>query len=330
MQVREAIGMPTGLFHTLPVIGALTMEGTTQEGERVLIVTAEQPDRVAGFDDEISKDVLERFHLECFRADHVLSLGKSPWDLVERGDDPPDFVVTSGDTYRGVDCAALADHHRRLGYVLMDHLRDRLKAGAGARDFSGVAGCVLSVWFGPTLSDLPPKRWDDSIIDPLLDEIAACRVDHEAVARLNVEIAERGFPQVMPPVVATGSIGADAGFVANVVLGPAEGVRFSTGLGFDVQLSRPAELTAAKALQMVQRIVRAHDQPTIEELILTAGGPDRRGVRYPGEEAVAAFLLSQGAVKVTAEHLRAVAVHLWFARRIEYVELEVTSHGDVT
>lgn len=49
--------------------------------------------------------------------------------------------------------------HRRLGIALMDHLRQRLVSGAGDRDFSGVSGCVLSVWFGATLSDLPPKRW---------------------------------------------------------------------------------------------------------------------------------------------------------------------------
>jgi hypothetical protein len=322
--------MAAGLFHTLPVLGVLTMEGATQHGERVLIVMAEQPDRVAGFDSEVQKELLERFHLECFRADHVLSYARAPWDLVERGGDPPDFVVWSGEEQHGVDCAVFADHHRRLGYVLMDHLRDRLVAGADGRDFSGVAGCVLSVWFGPTLSDLPPKRWDDSIIEPLLDAIAACRVDHEAVARLNAEIAQRGFPQVMPPVVATGSFGNNAGFVANVVAGPAEGARFSTGLGFEVQLSRPAELSAANVLQQVQRIVTSHDKPAIEKLILTAGGPDRRGIRYPAEEAVAAFLLAQEGVEVAAKHLRAVAVHLWSARRIAYLEVKAASEDNTT
>lgn len=87
--------MPAGFFHTLPVIGALMMEGSTQNGERVLIVTAENPERVPGFDGEVSKDVLERFHLECYRADHVLQFGKPPFQLVERGEDPPDFRVTT-------------------------------------------------------------------------------------------------------------------------------------------------------------------------------------------------------------------------------------------
>jgi hypothetical protein len=118
----------------------------------------------------------------------------------------------------------------------MNHLRERLIAGGGGRDFSGVAGCLLSVWFGEKLDELPPKRWDDSIIEPLLDAVADCKVDHAAIARLTQEIAERGFPQVLPPVIETGKTPDEsAGFVANAVLGPTEGVRFSTGLGFEVQ-----------------------------------------------------------------------------------------------
>lgn len=321
--VRDAVDMPAGLFHTLPVIGALMMEGATQDGDRVLIVTAENPERVSGFDGELTKQALERFHLESYRADAVLKSGEPPFAEVQRGADPPDFTVRTENAEHGVDCVVLADHDRRLGYKLMEHLRARLIATAGARDFSGIAGCVLSVWFGAQLRDLPPKRWDESVVEPLLDSMASCRVDHDAVARLNREIAERGFPQVMPPVVATGSTPDNsAGFVANVVLGPTEGVRFSTGLGFDVQLSRPSEITGAGAVKMLQRIVSDHDQPAIQHLLVTAGGPDRSGVRYPAEEAVAAFLLAQPAVAVRARYLLSVSIHLWSARTVASVDVD--------
>jgi hypothetical protein len=141
--------------------------------------------------------------------------------------------MTSGEV--GLDCAAYADQHQRNSYRLMEHLRRKLIEGAADRDFAGVAGCIVSVWFGSFLADLPPKRSDDSVVDPLLDALAACKVDHEAVKLLNSEIADRGFPQVMPPVIATGQTpdGA-AGFVANPIRDSTEGVRFSTGLGFEV------------------------------------------------------------------------------------------------
>jgi len=130
----------------------------------------------------------------------------------------------------------------------------------------------------------------------------------------------------MPPVVATGSIGSDAaGFVANVLLGPTDGLRFSTGLGFEVQLARSAEVTASGAISTLLRLVTTHDQPAIRHLVLTAGGPDRRGTRYPGEEAIASFLLSLPNIEIQANHLVSVAVHLWAARRIHYLPVKATS-----
>jgi len=295
----------------------------------MLMLSAENPDKIQGFDAEVDKARLERFHLECYRADHVLQFGDAPFEEVAAGD-RPDFTVTAGGQLVRLDCAALADHHRRLGFRLMDHLRERLIAGGGGRDFSGVAGCLLSVWFGEKLDDLPPKRWDDSIIEPLLDVIADCKVDHAAIARLIQEVAERGFPQVLPPVVETGKTRDElAGFVANAVLGPTEGARFSTGLGFEVQLHLPEQVTYGSAKANLDRIVRQHDQPQIEHLLLTAGGPDRVGTRFPGEEVIAGFLAEQPGLCVEVEHLQRVTLHLWSARRIVDVQLR-PNRGDDT
>jgi hypothetical protein len=294
----------------------------------MLIFSAETPEKTQGFDAEIDKRRLERFHLESYRADHVLQFGASPFEDVTAGD-RPDFTVTVEGQHVRLDCAALADHHRRLGFRLMDNLRERLISGGGGRDFSGVSGCLLSVWFGPKLDELPPKRWDNSIIEPLLDAIAECRVDHAAIARLNREIADRGFPQVMPPVIQTGKLADEsAGFVANALLGPTEGARFSTGLGFEVQLHLPEHVTYGSAKANLNRIVNQHDQPRIDHLLLTAGGPDRTGVRFPGEEVIAAFLAEQPDLYVQAVHLRRVTLHLWSTRRIVEVPVRRTADND--
>lgn len=302
--------------------------GTTADGEPMLMVTAENPDKIPGFDGEVEKARLERFHLECYRADHVLQFGVAPFEEVIAGD-RPDFTVTAEGHKVRLDCAALADHHRRLGFRLMDHLRERLISGGGDRDFSGVAGCVLSVWFGEKLDDLPPKRWDGSIVEPLLDAIAACQVDHGAIARLNQEIAHRGFPEVLPPVIQTGKTPDEsAGFVANALLGPTEGARFSTGLGFEVRLHLPEQVTYSGAKATLERIVSQHDQPQIEHLLLTAGGPDRTGMRFAGEEMIAGFLVEQPDLYVEVEHLQRVTLHLWFARRIVEVPVRTKSRSD--
>lgn len=312
--------MLVGMLHTTPIIGALFMEGTTETGERILIIRAENPDRIAGFPNSVTKAVLERFHLESFQADHVLRLNEPAFEQVWRGKDPPDFRVMMSGASVALDCASFADHHHRNSFRLMQHLRQKLIDGAGGRDFSGVSGCLISVWFGSTGADLPPKRSDDSIIDPLLDAIAACQVDFQAIKALNAQIAERGFPQVMPPVIATGTTPDEtAGFVANVLLEPTEGLRFSSGLGFEVQLSRPIHVTMSEAITRLQHIVRDHDQPEIDHLLLTAGAPDSTGYRYPAEEAIAKFLLQDTKLVVSTRYLKQVTVHLWFSREIAQI-----------
>ena len=287
--------MAAGFFHTVPIIGVVTPQGTTDDGEQYISIAAENLERIQGFDDEVSKETLERFHLECFRSDYVLQHGDAPFDHVERGDEPPDFYVETNEARERFDCASFANERRRNAYRLMAHLRTRLVRESEGRDFSGVEGCVLFVWFGPTLEELPPRRTDDEIVEPLLDAIESCRVDREALARLGREIVERGFPQVMPPVIATGRTPDNsAGFVAQAVTTPEQAATFSTGLAFDVQLSGPLLVRASDAIARCQTLVSKHDkeEQDIHHLLITAGGPDRTGIRYPGEEAARASWLA--------------------------------------
>jgi hypothetical protein len=98
--------VPAGFFHTLPVFGAMFLGGTTADGEPMLMFSAENPDKIQGFDGAVDKGQLERFHLECYRADHVLQFGDPPFEEVAAGD-RPDFTVTAGGQQVRLDCAAL-------------------------------------------------------------------------------------------------------------------------------------------------------------------------------------------------------------------------------
>jgi hypothetical protein len=71
----------------------------------------------------------------------------------------------------------------------------------------------------------------------------------------------------------------------------------------------------------LSRIVHDHDKAEIEHLLVTAGGPDRLGVRYPGEELLAAFIAEQEELAISVNHLRRLTLHLWAGRRIIDVPL---------
>jgi hypothetical protein len=88
-------------------------------------------------------------------------------------------------------------------------------------------------------------------------------------------------------------------------------------------------VTYGSAKTNLDRIVSQHDQPQIEHLLLTAGGPDRTGMRFAGEEVIAAFLAEQPRLYIEVEHLQRVTLHLWSARRIVDVPVR-PKEGDTT
>ena len=305
----------------VPLAG-MFLEGVTEDGDRIVLVASEEPERLAGFEETLSGEVLERFHLEWFRSSYLLRRGEVPFNTVERSSDPPDFEVTTPEGPERVDCAALALEARRLSYRLFDHLRRKLLGGAGNRDFSGIRECLVSVWFGETLSDLPPPRWDDAVIEPLLVAMEACQIDRVALARLNEEISQHGFPEKLPPIIPTGRTpDGQAGFIANLLPASPGNVGFSKGLPFEISLHRPSEVRLADVQSVFERLVQSHDKPEIEHLILTAGGPDQHGFRYPAEEAVARVLIREGGVVGTAQFLKRISVHLWSMREVSEIPI---------
>lgn len=302
------VGIPPGFV----VFGCSCLSGVTEDGERTIILAMEQPERLASFPERVDKNVLERFHLERFRSDYLLRNGTVPFNSVQDGGDPPDFIVSNDHGVSGLDCVVMAQQQRRTAYQLLAHLEQRLDAVSGDRDFSGVAGCVVSIWFGENLAELPPRRTDDSIIEPLLDELENATVDHQAIDALLATVAASGFPEILPPVITQGTTpDGSAGFVANRLVAPAHAGQIPGGRGFQIGLHTPQQWRESELQAQLQRITSDHDKPEIEHLLVTAGGPDPNGIRYPGEEAYAAFLVERDDLMISAEHLTQVTLHLW-------------------
>ncbi len=297
--------------------------GTDEGGEEFILLAHEVPERVHS--EDVSKGVLERLHLERFRYDYVRLHGASPFEAVVLGADPPDFVVSTDKDSQRWDVASFALETRRMKLHLFERLVDRLATGTEGRDFSGLAGTVVSVWFGENLDQLPPRRSDDGLVTPLLDLLASTRVDQAAVLANREAIArEGGLPaRIVDGAITTASTeDRAAGFIANVVCSPEESIAQLGSHGFQVTPHFPEQIALSDATGLLQRIVADHDKPEIETLLVTAGGPDRRGIRYPGEELVAAFL-SERAVGLRARHLSAVTLHLWASGAIHEIPLRV-------
>ncbi len=294
------------------IVGAVNLGGTTTSGEAVVISAMETPIRVSEAD-RLDKEVVERAHLERFRCDYLVRQGEMPFDGVERGGDPPDFVVRKGSARIGVDCAVLTVGQRRRGYRrFLEFL-----AHVAAQDpgpFAALRDCIVTTWFNVEVSDggLPPGAHERALIDEMTDLLRTARPDREKIAAFNQEVAVSGFPETFPADLGNIHTASDgSGFnIAPVTPGTLQGT-FAEQMGFACELNMSVQVAESDLRDEIQRLINKHDQPMIDHLLLTVGGPDTYGLRYPGEELVARMLLAGAATGLAAQRLKRVTVHLY-------------------
>jgi len=105
-------------------------------------------------------------------------------------------------------------------------------------------------------------------------------------------------------------------FAATPILGAAPHSTFYLRTGFELGFVFGSKHTAAVGWAELQRLVEKHDRPTVQELVVTVGGPDRMGYVYPAEEAVLDLMLTQFPAVTQPGNLRRVYLHGWGTGRI--------------
>jgi hypothetical protein len=89
-----------------------------------------------------------------------------------------------------------------------------------------------------------------------------------------------------------------------------------TVAAFDIGLAYSTILTGEMAWGEVQRLVRSHDKPGVNLLLITVGGPDANGDMFPAEEAMADFIIEHAVELSSApEHIEKVILHSWATGR---------------
>ncbi|TLH58312.1 hypothetical protein [Mycolicibacterium phocaicum] len=323
------------LWQRSDMLGGPYLIATAAEtGEKFIQVGAETAYKVPGFPHCMSKSEMEAHHLDRYRHDYLTQRGAFPFDSVVIGNDPPDFVVTGPDGEWGLDCVVFADSSRRRAAAMMRRFRRSLQQSVGSRNFTGIQGCQLAVRFSDSMDALPPKVSDqDAVIESLLDAMATCRYDREAWAQLNAEIADdpdrllRHWPDLGDQV----SLPNGAGFYANVICSESESHLLPSGLGFEIALDMHTCDLVSELLVRLTKLVTDHDKPCNQQLLITAGGPDKDACCYPEEETTARFLLEEnpdfqpGGKGLEVKHLRQIAIHSWSSQTI--VDLPLTTIG---
>jgi hypothetical protein len=264
-----------------------------------------------------SKEALERAQLEKYRLDYLLQHGQPPFEDVRRGKDPPDFFVDVGGRHVGLDCAALALQVRRRAEAMFETISGYVAQHASDRRLGHLAGCDIPVWFNFGRST-PPTASEKADLAEIVRELEAVTVDRERIAAFSREISEKGFPQRFPegmPIVNRGWFGFQV--TPRTEWQPRSAL--GAELGFNLVLHYPVRV--ADVREEVQRLVEGHDNEKTEHLLLIAGGPNRKGVCFPGEAFSALAIRDAPPSSLSARNIRRVTLHIWTSGEI--VELPV-------
>jgi hypothetical protein len=175
-------------------ISGIFLSGTTEEGVPYYQQVFDTRVQIAV--PFVSKEALERAQLEKYRLDHLLHFGSIPFENVERGGEPPDFIVQQNQVDWKIDCAALALQSRRHAEALFNRLTQRLaERESGA--WTNLASCEAFIQFNSS-TQLPPSKNDTSLDAEIETALASIIINHERLAQFSAEVAQNGFPSQWP------------------------------------------------------------------------------------------------------------------------------------
>jgi hypothetical protein len=287
------------------------LHGESADGERVIYPAFDTPIQIASRFP--SKEALERAQLEKYRLDYLLRFGEVPFEEVERGGDPPDFLVRRDGSPHRIDCAALALEEKRGAEALFSKLVDKVAANDTA-SLRHLAGTEINIWFSSDTSDIgpgrPPRVTDDSKTQKLMEALQNFELDRQRIADITADMIAHGPPQKLPEEVSPVEKEGFGFHVASVDNWQPRDL-LTAGLGFGVSLSYALPIRKRGVREEIQRLVAAHDKEGIEQLLLVIGGPNPDGIRFPAEHYLSLWLREDPVEPVSARYIGQVTAHAW-------------------
>lgn len=296
--------------------GSVTLQGlkgtpTGRSGTPHIYFNYEWPTPYLLALEPVSKEAREHLHLSRYCTDVLIATGSLPYSQFARGNDPPDFLCRADDIPIGLDCTQFTIPSRRTANGLFEAIRDQvLREPRGL--FTTLRGCTVYMWFGsPTDQNaLPYKAQDQAAIRELVAALAAVAVD---LKRLRLPTAE--LPGQAPDLDLKHTAHGCTFYVVPMVDIPS-GSLFFASTGFEIGFAYTTKHDRDEGWAEVKRLVKQHDKPGVDHLLITVGGPNERGLAFLSEEAFMDFMLQQRVTIEAPQHLSRVTVHMWSTARI--------------
>lgn len=249
---------------------------------------------------------LEWVHVQRFRSDYVLGRREHPFWGVDRGADPPDISAETADGTVGIECTRLALPQRQQAHGLFRAVRQRI-ASTPPEHFAALSGHIVYLWFNADDGSiaLPFSRPEEEATADLVNSMTAYRPDP---SELWIEGSQLPDP---PPELSMNRTPGGAAFYCVPMTNAAPDTVLFSYAGFEIGLAFTTRHSAASEWKALFDRILTKDADGSDWLLISAGAPDKRGITYPSEEALAEFLLAHPHDLPELTHLKRVTLHLW-------------------
>jgi hypothetical protein len=262
-------------------------------------------------DGAMSKEAIERLHLERYCTDRLYAEGNLPYAQLNPGENPPDFVADLADgSTAAVDATQLAVAGRIEAQAQFEQIAAAVLQ-APRRDFAHLRGHFLYIWFSQPLGDGRPHRSAKSI-----GEVVDALREYEPDTSWT-EADTSALPEQLPETDIQ-STASGCTFYAVELRNAVPASAFFAETGFELVLAFQSVHPQDAAWLELRRLVDRHDKPEINDLVVTIGGPKHNGLAYPSEtllfDAALEFGIPQ--LRPKPKHLSRVVLHSWEDGRI--------------
>ncbi len=276
----------------------------------------------------------ERLHIDRFCTDYLLRHGRSPYESLERGSDPPDFMGLTDGKRLGIECTQLTVQERREAFGLFKRVRGGIvdAVGESRSRFAHLRGLAIYMRFqrGDGQEDLPPAATDSQAVSEIVEAFADFHPDIDALR------TPGGAPPEQAPPLTIGTTSFGCSFHAAPLMNAMPDTPFFIATGFEMGFGLLSLHQPEAAWQQIVKAIGRKDKQGNDDLIITVGGPDREGYAFPSEELVADIALRLPVDPPPAKHLTRAWIHFWTTGRIVQIlperqnTVEVAYRGGLT
>lgn len=261
-----------------------------------------------------TKQENEQFIIDKIQNDCFFANGKNIFDGLERGGDPPDYYFEKDGKKRSLDLSVLTLRGRReinAGFAKIKQTIERSES----KLFQHLRGYVIYFWW----------RGMDAISKPHLTQ-ESLRSIFETLHKYKPQpiVLDYFSPFGEHPEmhVAEGLNGLYIYAVPMHMAAPKS--RFFLKMGFELGLAYTTHFSCDELINEFDRIVARHDKDACDTLVISAGAPDRSGLRFLTEERLIHFLIEANYQPKKTKFISEILVHQWTTGTVFKVEEKLT------